>query len=194
MQLRRVCVFCGSSRGASPAFAKAARDLGREIARWRLGLVYGGGGSGLMGELADAALEAGAQVTGVIPKALLERESGHSRAELRVVGSMHERKALMADLSDAFVALPGGFGTLEEFCEVITWTQLGLHAKPGLLLDVEGFFEPLVAMFDRASAEGFISPANRALVLCASTPAEALGALAAWEAPPSVPGPGLELS
>ena len=128
--LRRICIFCGSSSGARPAFAEAARDLARCLALRKIGIVYGGGKVGLMGVLADAALEAGAEVIGVMPRALVDKEIAHARlTDLHVIGSMHDRKALMAELADAFIALPGGYGTFEEFCEVLTWTQLGLHRK-----------------------------------------------------------------
>ena len=141
--LRRVCVFCGSNVGRDPAYRRLTESLGRTLARRGVGLVFGGGRVGLMGALADAALAAGGEVIGVLPKALMEREIGHrGLTELRIVGSMHERKALMADLADGFVALPGGIGTLEELFEVWTWAQLGLHAKPCGLLDTDGFFAP----------------------------------------------------
>lgn len=155
--LLRVCVFCGSAPGARPSYEAAARALGTELARRGVGLVYGGAAVGLMGSVADAALAAGGEVVGVIPGALVDREIAHAGlTELRVVGSMHERKALMAELSDAFVALPGGMGTLEELFEVFTWRQLGLHAKPIALLDVEGYWAGLVAFLEHAEAEGFL--------------------------------------
>src|SRR5947207_1854347 len=145
--MRRVCVFCGSSTGARRVYADAARTLAATLVRRGLGLVYGGGSIGLMGVLADAVLAAGGEVTGVIPRALATKEIAHrSLPDLRVVETMHERKATMAALADGFVALPGGFGTLEELLEVVTWTQLGLHAKPAGLLNVEGYFEPLAAL------------------------------------------------
>jgi uncharacterized protein (TIGR00730 family) len=155
--------------------------VGRELARRGLRLVYGGGNIGLMGAIADAALGAGGEVIGVIPHALMAKEVGHrGLTQLRVVGSMHERKALMADLSDAFLAMPGGFGTLEEFCEVLTWAQLGLHAKPIGLLNVAGFFDPLLRFFDRAVSERLLSEENRSLVLAGETVEEVLGLLAAY--------------
>jgi uncharacterized protein (TIGR00730 family) len=148
--LRAVCVFCGSSAPADPCYRDAARALGALVARRGIGLVYGGGSVGLMGELADAALSHGGRVTGVIPAGLFAREVGHTGlTELREVASMHERKQLMYDLSDAFVALPGGLGTLEELAEVATWSQLGLHSKPVVLLDVDGFWEPLATQLER---------------------------------------------
>ena len=164
--LRRRCVFCGSSRGNNSAHFAAAQNLGRELAQRGVGLVYGGGHVGLMGALADAALAAGGHVIGVIPESLLAKEVGHrGLPDLRVVKTMHERKALMAELSDGFIALPGGFGTFEEFFEVLTWSQLGLHAKPCGVLNIAGFFTPLLQLIDHAVAEGFIRPAHRELVL-----------------------------
>ncbi|MFM8552743.1 MAG: TIGR00730 family Rossman fold protein [Nitrospiraceae bacterium] len=164
--MKRICVFCGSREGARPVYAETARTLGGLLARDGIGLVYGGGGIGLMKVLADAVLDAGGTVTGVIPHALTVKEIAHPRVtDLRIVGSMHERKALMAELSDAFIALPGGYGTLEEFCEVVTWAQLGLHHKPCGLLNVAGFYDPLLAQLDRQVAEGFLSPATRTLVM-----------------------------
>jgi uncharacterized protein (TIGR00730 family) len=180
--VKRVCVFCGSSVGLRPAYEEAARAMGAALARQGLGLVYGGGNLGLMGAVADGALAAGGEVIGVIPDFLQARELGHAGlAELRVVGSMHERKAAMAELSDAFVALPGGYGTLEEFCEILTWAQLGLHHSPIGLLDVEGYYAPLLGMFDHAVAEGFLSPALRAIVLREDDPGRLLDLLAAYE-------------
>jgi uncharacterized protein (TIGR00730 family) len=165
----RICVFCGSQRGHDPSYARAARDVGVALAQRRIDVVYGGGRIGMMGELAEAALGAGGRVIGVIPRRLDEREIAHHElTELHIVGSMHERKALMAHLSDAFLALPGGFGTLEELCEAITWTQLGIHDKPCGLLNVGGYFDPLIAMFDRAVAAGFIAPESRAIVRTAA--------------------------
>src|SRR5512146_1988331 len=148
--MRRVCVFCGSSPGSNPIYLEAARAMGRTLAGRGLGLVYGGGSVGLMGALADAALAAGGEVVGVIPRALQLRELAHGRlTTLHVVGSMHERKARMAELSDAFAALPGGMGTLEELAEILTWAQLGLHARPCGVVDVAGYFAPLLAFLDR---------------------------------------------
>jgi uncharacterized protein (TIGR00730 family) len=188
MALRRVCVFCGSSPGRRPDYRDAARALGTELAGRGIDLVYGGAHVGLMGIVADACRAAGGEVTGVIPASLVEAEVAHTGLDdLRVVGSMHERKALLSELSDGFVALPGGFGTFEEFCEVVTWSQLGLHQppKPCGLLDVAGFFGPLIALFDGAVDEGFVRPEHRGLVLVASAPGEILDALAAWDAPPA---------
>lgn len=180
-----MCVFCGSNAGRSPAFAGAARDLGEALAAAGLGLVYGGGNVGLMGVVADATLAAGGEVIGVIPEALMAKELGHRGCtELRVVASMHERKALMADLADGFVALPGGLGTFEELCEVLTWSQLGFHAKPVVLLDVDGFWAPFAALLDTAVDAGFLRPPNRDLARRVANPQEALRALAA---PPPLP-------
>ena len=152
-----------------------ARSLGTLLAERGIGLVYGGGGVGLMGEMADATLAAGGKVTGVIPSGLFTREMAHVEVtELVEVGSMHERKALMYDRSDAFIAMPGGFGTLDELCEVVTWTQLGLHAKPAVLLDVDGFWDPFVALLDKMEAVGFMKPANRRLLGVVDTPEAAL--------------------
>jgi len=155
--------------------------MGTELVRRNIGLVYGGGNVGLMGIIADAVLRAGGEAQGVIPEHLMAREVGHrGLTKLHMVRSMHERKALMADLSDAFVALPGGFGTLEEFCEVVTWTQLGLHAKPCGILNILGYYSPLLAMFDHAVEERFLKPENRALVIARESPADLLRALEEW--------------
>src|ERR1700689_2647339 len=171
--MNRICVFCGSSQGSRPEYRVAAEKMAGELGRRNVGLVYRGGNVGLMGILADAVLRAGGEVQGVIPSHLMAREVGHKGlTRLHVVRSMHERKTLMADLSDAFVALPGGFGTLEEFCEVVTWTQLGLHAKPCGILNVLGYYTPLLKMFDHAVEERFLKPENRALVLARVSPGE----------------------
>jgi uncharacterized protein (TIGR00730 family) len=164
MTIERVCVFCGSSPGRSPAYAEAAAELALAMADRGLSVVYGGGDVGLMGVLADTALAAGGEVVGVIPAALQEREIAHpALTALHVTASMHERKALMADLADAFVALPGGLGTFEELCEILTWGQLGYHDKPIVVLDVDGYYEPLFALFDRAVDAGFVRRSHRAL-------------------------------
>ncbi|HEX9066471.1 MAG TPA: TIGR00730 family Rossman fold protein [Streptosporangiaceae bacterium] len=179
-----VCVFCGSSTPPDPRYARAAADLGALVARRGLGLVYGGGSVGLMGAVADAALAAGGQVTGVIPAGLFSREVGHTGlTTLREVGSMHERKQLMYDLADGFIALPGGLGTLEELAEVTTWSQLGLHAKPVVLLDVDGFWDHLVAQLDRMVQVGLLKSSNRALIQRAADPDGALAALAVAQPP-----------
>jgi uncharacterized protein (TIGR00730 family) len=184
--MKRVCVFCGSSVGSDPVYLEAAQATGRTLAHRGIGLVYGGGSVGLMGAVADAALAAGGEVIGVIPRALQLRELAHARlTTLHVVGSMHERKAKMAELAQGFIALPGGMGTLEEFAEVLTWAQLGLHARPCGLLDVGGYYRPLIAFFDRAVAEGFIRPDHRKLMVVADDPVALLERFAAWQ-PPSV--------
>lgn len=179
--MKRVCVFCGSSAGGRPEYRSCAEELGAELTRRKIGLVFGGGNVGLMGAVADAVLQAGGEAIGVIPEHLMNREIGHKQlAKLHVVGSMHERKALMADLSDAFIALPGGFGTLEEFCEVLTWSQLGLHEKPCGVVNVLGYYTPLLVMLDHAVNERFLKPQNRALVLARETPGELLDAFEGW--------------
>ncbi|MBM4123864.1 MAG: TIGR00730 family Rossman fold protein [Nitrospira sp.] len=182
--MKRICVFCGSREGTRPVYAEAARAVGSMLASEGIGLVYGGGGIGLMKILADAVLDEGGTVIGVIPQALTVQEIAHPRVtDLRIVGSMHERKALMADLSDAFIALPGGYGTLEEFCEIVTWAQLSFHRKPCGLLNVAGFYDPLLAQLDRQVAEGFLSPTMRTLVAEANEPGELLAALQAYRSP-----------
>ncbi|HUZ55532.1 MAG TPA: TIGR00730 family Rossman fold protein [Streptosporangiaceae bacterium] len=182
--IRSVCVFCGSSTPRDPRYADLTRALGMLLARRGIDLVYGGGSVGLMGEIADAALAAGGRVIGVLPTGLFSREVGHtSLTELHEVGSMHERKQLMYDLSDGFVGLPGGLGTLEELAEVTTWSQLGLHAKPVVLLDVDGFWDPLAAQLDRMVTVGLLKPSNRELIQRAATPDAALSALAAAQPP-----------
>jgi uncharacterized protein (TIGR00730 family) len=160
----RVCVYCGSSPGDDPRFLAAAQRFATALARAGIGIVYGGGRIGLMGAVADAALAAGGEVIGVIPRFLEEREVAHSGVILRVVGSMHERKAQMAELSDAFVALPGGFGTFEEIFEVITWVQLGLLDAPCVLANVDGYYDGIIGAIDHAHASGFISTRNRHIV------------------------------
>lgn len=166
--MHRVCVFCGASSGRKPAYADAARAFGATLAARGLGLVYGGGRVGLMGAIADGALEAGGEAIGVIPQDLVDRELAHAGlTELHVVGSLHERKALMAELSDGFVALPGGFGTLDELMEQLTWSQLGLHAKPVGLLDVDEYWRPLVVLARQATEEGFVREADLAAIAVA---------------------------
>lgn len=172
-KINRICVFCGSSSGRQEIYAAQARALGRAMAAQGIGLVYGAGGIGLMGTIADAVIAAKGEVVGVIPYALATKERAHPAVDMRVVNTMHERKALMADLSDAFIAMPGGFGTFEELLEIITWGQLGIHQKPIGLLNVAGYYDPLLAMIDRAVEEGFILPRYRDLIVVAST-AEAL--------------------
>lgn len=183
--MQSICVFCGSSVGASPAYAEAARVMGRALVARGCSLVYGGGHVGLMGVLADAVLAAGGEVTGVIPHALNAREIAHAGlTELHVVDSMHERKALMSDMADAFVALPGGWGTLEEFFEVLTWAQLGLHRKPCGLLNAHGYFDRLLAFLDHTIDEGFVRPRNAELIAVSRTPGELLDRLESPLPPP----------
>ncbi|HXR45088.1 MAG TPA: TIGR00730 family Rossman fold protein [Pseudolysinimonas sp.] len=183
--MRRVCVFSGSSSGVRPEYRRAAEALGQTLAARRIGLVYGGAQVGLMGAVADAALAAGGEVIGVIPEALVAKEIAHpGLTELRVVASMHQRKALMADLADAFIALPGGWGTLEEFFEVLTWAQLGLHRKPCGLLNVGGYFDGLLAFAGHAVAEGFVRPDHRELIVVAGGAAEMLERLGQHRPPP----------
>ena len=180
----RVCVFCGSSTGVRSDYAEAAQALAREIARRGFGLVYGGGNVGLMGVVADAMLAAGGEVVGVIPHTLMAREIGHTGVStLHVVDSMHERKALMADLSDVFIALPGGIGTFEEWFEAVTWTQLGLHRKPCGLLNTRGFYDDLIRFMEHTWTEGFIKPETRAVVRYDADPAALVDALHAVEMP-----------
>ncbi len=171
----RVCVFCGSKVGNNPLYAEAARHFGSLLVARGLGVVFGGGHIGLMGVVADTVLQAGGEVVGVIPRALVDRELAHGGVSLmHVVGSMHERKALMADLSDAFVALPGGYGTADELFEILTWAQLGIHAKPIGLLNVAGYFDPLLAWVDRTVSEGFMKESHRRLLRVAQTAEEML--------------------
>jgi len=178
VDIASLCVFCGSSTPPDPRYRETARALGKLAAARGVGLVYGGGRTGLMGELADAALSAGGKVVGVIPTGLFDREIAHTElTKLHEVATMHERKQLMYDLADAFVAMPGGLGTLEELAEVTTWSQLGLHAKPVVLLDVDGFWHPLVAQLDRMVAVGLLKPSNRALIQLADSPDDALASL-----------------
>lgn len=186
MDLRRICVFCGSNPGHDPRYREAALALGRVLAGEGLGLVYGGASVGLMGAVADAALEAGGEVIGVLPRALADKEVAHrGLTELRIVGSMHERKAIMADLSDGFVALPGGVGTFEELFEVWTWAQLGHHAKPCALLNVAGFYDGLTAFLDGAAREGFMKQPHRDMLIVEDAVPALLGRLRAY-APPAV--------
>jgi uncharacterized protein (TIGR00730 family) len=180
--LRAVCVFCGSSTPRDPRYRDAAHSLGSLVAGRHIDLVYGGGAVGLMGELADTALAGGGRVIGVIPTGLFRREVAHTGlTQLHEVASMHERKQLMYDLSSAFIALPGGLGTLEELAEVATWSQLGLHRKPVVLLDVDSFWEPLVMQLDRMVVTDLLKPANRALIQRARSAEEALDVLASTE-------------
>jgi len=183
--IRRICVFCGSSDGARPEYLDAATELGKQLAARNIGLVYGGAGVGLMGTVADAVLAAGGEVIGVMPRSLVEREVAHSKLrDLRVVGSMHERKALMAELADGFIALPGGLGTFDELCEILTWGQLGLHNKPVVLLDVDGYWGPFSALLDSAVAAGFLREIHRGLAHRAASVPAALELLHAPSPPP----------
>src|SRR5687767_7589537 len=185
--MRRVCVFCGSSVGNQPAYAEAAQAMGAVLAKRGIGLVYGGGNVGLMGVVADAVMAHGGEAIGVIPQSLADREIAHGGiTQLHVVDSMHTRKAVMAELADAFVAMPGGVGTFEEFFEVVTWTQLGLHRKPCGLFNVSNFYAPLAAFIDQAVAEGFIRPVHRAAIVVDSDPVRLLDTLGTIQLP-SVP-------
>ena len=181
--LRSLCVFCGSSSGNRPEYAQSAAQFGELLGRRGIQLVYGGGNVGLMGVVADAALAAGARVIGVIPQMLVDRELAHRGTDLRIVTSMHERKALMAELSDAFVALPGGLGTYEELCEVLTWVQLGIHHKPIGCLNVLGYFNPLAMLLDHAAAQGFLRPDQRDGLLLEDAAARLLERLATRTTP-----------
>jgi len=177
--MKSVCVFCGSNPGQDPVYRTAAAQVGRRLAERGLRLVYGGGSVGLMGVVADAALAAGGQAVGVLPLSMSETEVAHrGLTELRIVPGMHERKALMNELSDAFLTLPGGFGTLDELFEAVTWKQLGIHAKPIGLLNVGGYFDPLIAFVDRAAGAGFVSARNRGLIRVDSDPDRLIAALA----------------
>jgi uncharacterized protein (TIGR00730 family) len=182
--MKTVCVYCGSNVGMREEYADAARLLARQLASAGVGIVYGGASKGLMGILADAMLDAGGEVVGVIPSALQAREIAHLElTELHVVNSMHERKALMAELSDGFVALPGGFGTLEEIVEMLTWAQLQFHEKPCGLLNVAGYFDGLLRYLDHAQAEGFVRPQHRRMLLVSADPADLMRQFAEYRAP-----------
>jgi len=181
---RRICVFCGSKPGLDDRYRQAARQFGAQLARDGFGLVFGGGSVGLMGVLADAVLEAGGEITGVLPKMLATKELRHPGvADMRLTADMHERKAVMAELSDAFVALPGGYGTFEELFEVITWAQLGIHRKPIGLLNTAGYFDPLVRMIDHAIQEGFVKESHRGLIVVEERPDALLSTLQTHEMP-----------
>jgi uncharacterized protein (TIGR00730 family) len=181
MEITRLAVYCGSSPGLDPVHTETAERLGRGLAERGVTLVYGGAHVGLMGTLADSAMAAGGKVIGVMTEALVEAEVAHTGLpELYVLPTMHERKARMADLGDAFVMLPGGYGTLEEFCEALTWTQLGVHDKPCAVLDPSGYFSPLLELFDRAAEQRFLRPEHRGLVLRAGTVDELFERLTAW--------------
>ncbi len=182
--MKKICVFCGSNVGSKDIYTQKAQELGRLLAEKGLELVYGGGNVGLMGVIADAVLAAGGQVIGVIPNFLMEKELGHTGAtELIITKSMHERKQTMADLSDAFIAMPGGVGTLEELTEIFTWAQLGLHEKPIALLNVQGYYDDLIVFFDRMVTEKFVSTANRSMLLSDSNPADLLEKMSTYVPP-----------
>jgi uncharacterized protein (TIGR00730 family) len=169
--MQRLCVFCGSSPGARPEYVAAAKSLARHLVTRQIGIVYGGGNTGLMGALATEAMAAGGEVIGVMPRSMVEKERAHTGiTDLRIVDSMHARKALMSQLSDGFIAMPGGYGTFEEFCEVLTWTQLGFQRKPCGILNVAGYYDRLLALFDHAVEEGFVKPPHRAMILTDSDP------------------------
>ncbi len=185
MPFRRLCVFCGSYTGRHRTYRDAAEQLGLLLVERGIELVYGGGNIGLMGVLADTVLARGGRAIGVIPESLMAKEVGHTGlTELRIVSSMHERKEMMSDLADGFIALPGGFGTIEEFCEVVTWSQLGLQSKPCGLLNVENYYAPLLELFDHAVREGFLREVNRRLVLDDEDPGCLLEKMAAFRATP----------
>lgn len=182
--LKRICVFCGSSSGTREVYLRSAQEVGRLLAGRGIELVYGGGKVGLMGAVADACLDAGGRVIGVIPQLLVDKEVAHSGlTELRVVQTMHERKALMADLADAFLALPGGYGTWDELCEVLTWSQIGIQQKSSAILNVNGYYDPLLAMADRAVSEGFLRDIHRELLLTDTDPARLLDRLESYVLP-----------
>lgn len=188
--MQRICVFCGSNAGHAPIYRQQAEALGRTLAERGIELVYGAGNIGLMGAVADACLAAGGKVTGIIPEALMGKEVAgrpvdhRTLTRLEIVDSMHTRKARMAELADGFIALPGGFGTFEELCEVLTWNQLGFHAKPTGLLNVGGFYDPLLALFDRAVADGFLRAQNRAMALVDDDIDRLLASMAAYQPEP----------
>jgi hypothetical protein len=182
--VKSICVFAGSNSGTRDEYTAAAKELGRVVARRKLGLIYGGARVGLMGALADAALGEGGHVTGVMPQALVDKEvAHHGLSELKVVKSMHERKAMMSDLADGYVALPGGWGTMEEFFEVLTWGQLGLHHKPCGLLNIQGYFDGLLDFVEHSITEGFVRREYRAMICVSAAPGDLLDAMAAYRPP-----------
>jgi uncharacterized protein (TIGR00730 family) len=184
--MKKICVYCGSSSGKSPEYLASASVLAKEMVKRNIGLVYGGANVGIMGEIANTMLANGGNVTGVIPQALIDKEVGHfGLTELKIVGSMHERKAIMADLSDGFIALPGGLGTLEELFEVLTWSQLGFHHKPCALLNIKQYYESLSVFLDHAVEEEFVKPIHREMLLVASDPSQLLDAMESYQ-PPAV--------
>lgn len=185
--MKRLCVYCGSNPGKDPAYVDAGVHLGRSLAAQSIGLVYGGASSGVMGAVADGVTAAGGEAVGVIPRDLLKKETPHSAlTELKVVDSMHERKALMAKLSDGFIALPGGLGTLEELFEVWTWAQLGFHRKPCALLNVLSYFDPLITFLDRAVGQGFLKKQHRSMLIVKESPEQLIAQMRAYQ-PPRVP-------
>ncbi|MFN8376641.1 MAG: TIGR00730 family Rossman fold protein [Anaerolineae bacterium] len=182
--MKRICIFCGSSNNVREVYKEAAWEIGTLIAHRGYELIYGGGRAGLMGTVADAALHAGGTVIGVIPTALVQKETQHNGlTQLHVVNSMHERKAMMADLTDSFIALPGGFGTLDEFCEIITWAQLGYHRKPVSMLNTDGFYNKFLDFLDFTITQGFIRAEHRALLLIDEQPVRLLDRLAVYQPP-----------
>ena len=184
MALKKICVYCGSSSGKNPAYTKAATQLGQAMQQRGIGLVYGGAAIGIMGSVADAVLAAGGEVIGVIPKSLAVKEVAHERlSELHVVESMHERKAMMAELSDGFIALPGGWGTLEELFEMLTWAQLGFHQKPCGLLNIKGYYDGLISFLDNAFEQQFVSELYRPMLLSSRQPEVLLDRYASYQAP-----------
>ncbi len=191
--MKRICVFCGSNRGMRSEYIEAAQSLGKILVERNLSLVYGGGNVGLMGVIADAVLAEGGEVIGVIPQSLVDREVAHQNlTKMHIVNSMHERKALMADLSDGFIAMPGGMGTFDEFCEILTWAQLGIHQKPCGILNVENYFTPLLKMFDHARDEGFLRDTHRDLVMESTTPETLLELFDNYQPKPVVKWMGLD--
>lgn len=186
-RIERLCVFCGSSGGMRPIYTEIAQQLGRAMVDRGIGLVYGGGGIGLMGAVADAVLDAGGRATGVIPNGLATKEVAHpSLTELVVVKTMHERKAKMAAMADAFLALPGGMGTFDELFEILTWGQLGIHRKPIGILNVDNYFDPLISMVDNAVHEGFVAPVYRNLLIVAGSIEEWFNKVASHQPPPGL--------
>lgn len=182
--MKQVCIFCGSYQGTQPMYVTAAHQMGMGLAQRGLGLVYGGGRVGLMGAVADGSLAGGGKVTGVIPKSLVDRELAHvGLSELHVVTSMHERKAMMAEIADAFIAMPGGYGTLDELFEIITWAQLGFHHKPIALLNIGGYFDPLLTFIEHMAVEGFITPEHRGAVLVKNAVDTLLDTLLSYQPP-----------
>jgi uncharacterized protein (TIGR00730 family) len=182
--VKRICVFCGSSNGTRPVYVTAAQQLGVALAEAGIGLVYGGGKVGLMGAVAEAAMGAGGHVIGVIPQVLVDKEVGHhGLTELRIVSSMHERKATMEELADGFIAMPGGFGTLEEFCEILTWAQLGFHRKACGILNTEGYYNSLLTFFDYTVTEGFVRPVNCEAIVVDSDPSALVQTMLTYEVP-----------